>query len=190
MERRTIDGWRAGDWFHLFFKDGTTFPTVLGRVAAIRERCLVVNYLDLADPEDGFTGTVFGPGEITPATPDHAERGVWYRAVAECGGLMFPQEEDTVSQDNTLPSQPPSVGRIVHYSGDLSDVEGGAPRATRYAAIITDTYQARNEPELVDLTVFPPASEGGTPVAYTGIAYDADGKPGTWCYPAHVPARS
>lgn len=68
-------------------------------------------------------------------------------------------------------TQVPSVGRVVHFVNGIQHVP----------AIITDPANGLT----VHLTVFPVDEPPFTDL----VGYDESGKPATWHWPEHVPAR-
>lgn len=77
--------------------------------------------------------------------------------------------------------QKPSIGRIVHYQARGS-ADGVFPPVPR-AAIVTEVGE---DPEVIGLTVINPTGVYFYPLAAGGCHYDADGAPGTWCWPPRV----
>lgn len=72
----------------------------------------------------------------------------------------------------------PSVGRIVHYQA--FGTPGGEYASVPRAAIVT---QVCEDGTTVGLAIMNP-----TGLFFNqAVAYDADGKPGTWRQPPHVP---
>jgi hypothetical protein len=74
--------------------------------------------------------------------------------------------------------QKPSIGRIVHYQS--FGTPGGEYPSVPRAAIITETYQ--DAPHLVGLCVLNPTGQ----FFNRTVAFDADGRPGTWRWPPRV----
>jgi hypothetical protein len=71
--------------------------------------------------------------------------------------------------------QKPSIGRIVHYQA--YGTPGGEFPTKARAAVITDVYSDTE----VHVCVLNP-----TGIFFNKVSYDAEGKPGSWCWPPRV----
>ena len=77
--------------------------------------------------------------------------------------------------------QQPSVGRVVHYMARGS-ADGVYPPVAR-AAIITEVGDTW---DTIGVFVISPTGMFHRSLFEGGCAYDEDGAPGTWCWPARV----
>ena len=91
----------------------------------------------------------------------------------------MPTAMESKPDPTPAPAQKPSVGRIVHYMPKHVEDNKGQP----YPAVITHVWSET----CVNLSV---ANDGSFPLCDpprpTSVCFDADGAPGTWCWPPRV----
>lgn len=76
--------------------------------------------------------------------------------------------------------QIPSVNRMVHYQA--YGTPGGEFKSVPRAAVVVEVHDAKKG----DITVCVLNPSG---LFFSRVPFSADGKPGCWCWPPHVPAE-